>query len=126
VSGERERRRHLRAVEECQALLRRELHWREIRVRECLRGGHRARADARHAFADQYACEMRKRGQVARCADRTLRGYARDDAAVVHFRQGFDHLPTHPRIAAGERGDLEGDDQANGRVVEQRAGAGRM
>ena len=67
---------------------------------------------------------MGERREVARGADRAFRGDAGIDAAVVELEQALDEQRPHARMAARERENLEREDEAHGRVVEQRPGAG--
>ena len=124
--AQRKRRRYLRPVEEREPFLRRELERRKPCLTERVAAREQAAAHACLAFADQHRRQVRKRREIARGADRSLRRNARHDAAIVHCDEGFDHLPAHAGMAAPERGDLQCDDQPHDRVVQQRSRACRM
>ena len=121
-SGQRQRRRHLRAVEKRQALPWAPGRWDAIRrSASACAPGHDVAVDARFAFADQHGGQVRERRQIPRRADRTLPRNARHDAGVRQVDQQLDHLPAHARVALAQRRGLERDDQAHDLVVEQRA-----
>ncbi len=119
--SKRERGRHLRAVEQREPLFRRKLEWREAGRGERLGAGEHAAVALCGAFADQDQSEMRKRRQIARGADRALRGKTRDHARIGELRERVDHFPAHAGMTARQRGDLERDDEPHDRVVEQRS-----
>ena len=68
----RQRRRHLRAVQERKAFLGFELERREPGGRQRLTGRHGRAVQARAAFADEHGREVGKRREIARRADRAL------------------------------------------------------
>ncbi len=72
------------------------------------------------------ADKVRERREIAGRTHRSLRRNAGNDARVRHGDQRFDDAPPDSRMAARERCDLERDDQAHDRVVEQRSRARRM
>ena len=124
--GERERRRHLRAVEQRESLLRPEHDRRQSRRCERVAPWHRATIESCFTLADQHGGQMRERRQVAGCADRSLRGDARHDTGVRKCDERFDHAPAHAGMPACERSRLQRDREADDGVVEQRARAGGM
>ena len=83
-AGQRQRGRHLRAVEQRQAFLRAEHEGREADARASLRRRRSRVAVGRRglAFADQHAGQVRQRRQVARGADRALARNARQHAGI--------------------------------------------
>ena len=121
-----QRVRYLRSVEQRQPFLGRELERGDAGCGERLGGGKHPRLHADLAEAEEGEREMRERCEIARGADRTLRGHRREDACVVHYDQALDELDPHSRMPAREAGDLQCDREPYGRVVEQRAGACRM
>ncbi|MNN56306.1 hypothetical protein D3C81_1712280 [compost metagenome] len=78
------------------------------------------------ADADQHRRHMRQRRQVTRGSDRTLRRNARIDPRLIELVQRLDHFPAHPGKAARQRCHLQRQDQADGGIVQQRAGAGAV
>jgi hypothetical protein len=125
-SRQRESGGHLRAVEQRQPFLRPQCRRLQSGARERIASAHRSALDPGLAFADQYRGKVRQRREIARRTHRSLRRNAGNDAGVRHGEKRFDDAPPDSRMAARERCDLERDDQAHDRVVEQRPRAGRM
>ena len=99
----RERGRDLRAVDQRQAFLGRELQRRDAGVAQALRAaGLRAPSTRNLALADQRQRHVRQRREVARRADRALARHERQQAGVVHREQRVDHRFAHARAAARE------------------------
>ncbi|OMP13658.1 hypothetical protein COLO4_01203, partial [Corchorus olitorius] len=103
---ERQRGRHLRAIDECQAFLGGQRNRLDAGGGQC---GTRRRAHAVHthvALAQQGERHVRERRQIARCANGTLGRNARHDAGVQQCQQRVDHDTAHARIAARQTGGL--------------------
>ena len=121
-AGKGECRRHLRAIEEREALFGAKRDRAQAGARQRIARRHDPALDPRLAFADQDRGKMRERREIAGCPNRALRRDARNDARVRERNEGLDHAPANARVAARERRRLERDDEAHDGIVEQGSG----
>ena len=122
-SGQRERGRNLRSVQEREPFLRRKFDRLQARGRQRRGARQQLPVHARLAFADQHRRKVRERRQIARCADGSLPRNARYDARIGHADDQLDHVPANAGIAAGQRGRLERENEPHRRGVERRTRA---
>jgi hypothetical protein len=92
---QRQGRRGLRAVDQRQPLLGRQLQRLDAGAAQQRRGGRAPAVDQHLAFAQQRERHVRQRRQVAGGADRSLARDVRHQPGVVHRDQGVDHLRSH-------------------------------
>ena len=123
---QRQRIRHLGAVNQRQALFRGQHHRRDAGGFQCVGGLHQFAVDAHFTHAQHGQRHVRQRRQVAGRADRTLGRDGRHDARVEQREQRIHDERTHAGIATRQAADLHQYDQAHHGVREQRAGADRM
>jgi hypothetical protein len=113
---QRERRRHLRAVEQRQAFLGAEHEGLEADAAHGLgTADHACRRPGRLALADQHAGHVRERRQVARRTDRALARNARQHARVEQRQQRIDQRGPHARVAARQAHGLGREHHAHHR-----------
>ena len=93
---------HLGAVEEGQPLLGLQLERFEVRRRQRFGGGHDATAHLHMPPTRERQGEMRQRGQIARCAHRTLRRHDRVDAEAQQIADSIDHDGPAAGVAEGQ------------------------
>jgi len=120
---QRERGRDLRAVDQRQAFLGRQRERREADRAQRRVGRHALAVLPELALADQRQRQVGERRQVARGADRALRGDPRHQARVQHRQQRVDHLLAHARRAARQAAGLEGQRQPHHRRGKRRPDA---
>ena len=84
---ERQRQAQLRAVEQCEPFLRLEHERLDARCRQDARAIERVGAMRRLAFADQRQGHVRQRREIARRANRPLRGHDRQHIFVQQREQ---------------------------------------
>jgi hypothetical protein len=123
---ERQRGRHLRAVDEGQAFLGPELQRLQAGAFQRLRARQPHAVERGLAFADQGQAQVRQRREVARRAHRALRRNDRQHAAVVQRQQAVDDFLAHARKAAREAGRLEQQHQAHHAIGQRLADAHGM
>ncbi len=119
-AGERQRARHLRAVEQREALFRPEHERRETRRVQRLRRGHDLAFHARLADADEQRRHMRERGEIARCADGAFRRDARIDLGGQQALQRQHRLALHAGRTTRQRCRFQHQDQPHDVVAQQR------
>ena len=125
-TGERERRRHLGAIDERQTFLGLQLDGFESRQLQTFRCRQHRAAHAHSAHAQQRGAQVRQRGEIARGADRTLCGDQRVDLTLEQRHQRIDELLSHTGMAARQGIDLERQNQAYDRIRQGFTDAGRM
>ncbi len=123
---QRQRRRDLGAVDQRQALFRRQHHRRDAGRLERVIGFDQFPIDAHRPHAQHGQRHVRQRRQIARCAHRALGWNGRHDASVVQGDQGIDDQGTHAGEAARQAADFHQHDQAHHRVRQQFAGTDRV
>ena len=116
--------RDLRAVDERQAFFRPQLRRSETRAGQAFLGRENSAADAHLADAEQRRAQVRERRQVARGAHRPLRGDQGIHLVLEQREQRSDQARGNAGVAARQRIDLEGEDQAHHRIGERLADAG--
>ena len=97
------RRHELRAVDEREAFLRRELHGLEPGARQRFETGHALALEERLALADERKREMRERSEVTGCADASPRRHHGDDPTVEAREHQLDRLDARTRVPLCER-----------------------
>ena len=116
----------LRAVDQRQTLLRAELQRREAETRQRVGRAHHLPADIDRAIAHQRCRHVRKRREVARRADASLRRDQRHGVTIEQRLERVDDFAANAGVAAAEADQLENDHQP-GDVARQRiAEAGAM
>ena len=110
---EGERGRHLRAVDEREALFGAERARREPRAGEAFGGRQYLAADAHLADTEQHRTQVGERGKIAGCADGALRRNHGVDLVRQQRAQGIDERQRDTGIAAGESVDFEREDQSH-------------
>ena len=83
----------------------------------------RSPSNERLALADQHEREVGERREVARAADRALRGDDGHDVALEQRAQQLDELDAHARVAAPQRLGEQEEHAAHGVARQRLAGA---
>ena len=122
----RQRRRDLRSVEQCQALLGGKRHGFEADTRERRGGRHRLAIHAHLAVAHENGAEVSQGGQIAGCANRSLGRNDGERIVVVEPDERLDCRSLAPGKAKGKRVDLERKNQPYDGIGQGRTGAGGM
>ena len=125
-SGECERGRYLRAIDQREPFLGAELEGLQAGRFETLRCILGFAVDAYLANPEQHGAQVRERRQVARRADRALRGNDRIYLPVKQCEQSVDQLIADARQTLCQCIDLQREDQANDGVGQRLADAGGM
>ena len=123
---QRQRVRHLRAVDQRQALFCRQHDGRDTCLRQRFGRRHQFAVDAHVAHTQHGQGHVRQGRQVARGADGALGGNGRHDARVVQRDQGVDDQRAHAGKAARQAADLHQHDQAHDGVRQQFSRANRV
>ncbi len=123
---ERERTRHLRAVDQRKAFLGPELERLHAELRKRSIGGHDRACDIDAALAHQRRGHVRERGEIARRADAALRRNDRHGVLVEQRLQRLDHQRPNARIAAAEAEQLQDDHQPRDMARQRIAEAGAV
>ena len=122
----RDGRVRLRAVDEGDALFRRERERREAGLGEHRRGGAGAVATMEFALADEREREMRERREVAARADGPLLGNGRPEVGVEHRAEESRHVGARAREALRDDVRAEEHHRAHFALRERRTHAARV
>ena len=123
---ERERGRDLRAIQQCEPLLRAEHQWFDARVLQCLCAVQFLPAHANATFSDQREGEMRERRKITRRANRALARHQWMDAGIDKLQQPLDQHRPHAGVTTRETRGLQHENEAHRGIGERRTDAGRM
>jgi hypothetical protein len=121
---QRQRGAGLRAVDQCQALLGRQLQRRDAEARQGRGRGLAAAVSAQEeALAHQRQRHVRQRCQVATGTDAALAGHIGHEAGVVHRQQAVDDRRPNAAVPSPEAGCLQRQHQPQHRRRQRRTHA---